>query len=194
MRDASSVTRSPISRRSSIDRSDSASPRSSTCGRKGLAAREGEQLPHQARRPVGILLDLHDVLERRVARLVSVEQEVGRHHDGGEHVVEVVGDAAGELADHLHLLGLVELALQHPLVGGLDGVDDGRLGIALRFLHRSDVEPRPAFALAGERGIDRRHVGAAAGRLGERLLDHGAVARRRRRRGWSGPAPPPARP
>ena len=27
-----------------------------------------------------------------------------RQDDGGEHVVEIVGDAAGELADQLHLL------------------------------------------------------------------------------------------
>ncbi len=35
---------------SSSERSDSTSPRSSTCGRSGLPAREGEQLPHQAGR------------------------------------------------------------------------------------------------------------------------------------------------
>ena len=64
-----------------------------------LLARERQQLPHQARGPVGVLLDLHDVLEGRIGRLVRVEQEVGRHHDGGQHVVEVVRDAAGELAD-----------------------------------------------------------------------------------------------
>ena len=45
----SSLTFSPISRRSSMVRSDSASPRSSTCGRKRLPAREGQQLPHQRR-------------------------------------------------------------------------------------------------------------------------------------------------
>ena len=34
--------------------------------------------------------------------------------DGGEDVVEVVGDTAGQLADGLHLLGLAELALRPP--------------------------------------------------------------------------------
>ena len=60
---------------------------------------------------VGVLPDLDDVLERRIGRLVGVHQEVGRHHDGAEHVVEVVRDAAGELADQLHLLRLGELVL-----------------------------------------------------------------------------------
>ena len=47
-----------------------------------LAAREGEQLPHQRRGAGRVLLDLHDVLERRIGRLVRVQQEVVRHHDG----------------------------------------------------------------------------------------------------------------
>ncbi len=105
-----------------------------------------------------------------------------------------MGDAAGELADHFHLLRLVELALQHPLVGGLDRVDDRRLRIVLRLLDRGDVEPRPALALPGERGIDRRHVGAAAGSLGERLLDHQAVALGDDAEDGAALAAPPARP
>ena len=37
--------------------------------------------------------------------------EVKTAHDDGEHIVEVVRDAAGELADGLHLLDLAELLL-----------------------------------------------------------------------------------
>ena len=44
------------------------------------------------------------------------EQEAGVALDRGEQVVEVVGDAAGEAAEHLHLLRLGQLALQ-PLPG-----------------------------------------------------------------------------
>ena len=51
-------------------------------GPQRLPPRKRQQLPHQARRPVGVLLDLHDVLKGRIGRLVRVEQEVGRHHDG----------------------------------------------------------------------------------------------------------------
>ena len=162
----SSSTFSPISRRSRCRRSDSRSPRSSTCGRKRLPARERQQLPHQARGPVGVLLDLHDVLERRIGRLVRVEQEVGRHHDGGQHVVEVVRDAAGELADRLHLRALVDLVLQRALVGGLEHVDDGGLGVALVLLDRRDVEAAIALAVAGERRVDRRDLALARRRPG----------------------------
>ena len=57
----------------------------------GLLAREGEQLTHQAGGAIGILLDLHDVLEGRIGRPVRIEQEVGRHHDGAQQIVEIVG-------------------------------------------------------------------------------------------------------
>ncbi len=89
-------------------------------GPQRLAAREGEQLPHQAGGPVGVLLDLHDVLERRIGRPVVREQQVGIAEDGGQHVVEVVRDAARELADGLHLLRLGEALLQRALLGGVE--------------------------------------------------------------------------
>src|SRR5262249_30821917 len=60
-----------------------------------LLAREGEQLPDEARGPVGVLLDLHDVLKRRIGRPMRVQEEVGRHHDGTKQIVEVVGAIAG---------------------------------------------------------------------------------------------------
>ena len=37
--------------------------------------------------------------------------EVKTAHDDGEHIVEIVRDAAGELPDRLHLLDLAELLL-----------------------------------------------------------------------------------
>ena len=86
---------------------------------QGLAARERQQLPHQRRRAGRVLLDLHDILERRIGRLVRVQQEIVRHHDGRKHIVEIVRDAAGELADHVHLLRLVDLVLERSPLGGL---------------------------------------------------------------------------
>ena len=131
-----------------------------------LLAREGQQMPHQARGAVGVLLDLHDVLERRIGRPVRVQQEVGRHHDGAEHVVEVVRDAAGELADRLHLLRLGELVLERALLGGLERIDDRRLVVALLLLDRGDVETGEALARTGERGIDRRDLALPVGGAG----------------------------
>ena len=141
-----------------------------------LLARERQKLPHQSGGAVGVLLDLHDVLEGRIGRLVRVQQEVGRHHDGGEHVVEIVGDAAGELADQFHLLLLVDAVLQRALRRGLERVDDRRLAIAVAILDAEHEEIGPALALPGERGFDRRDLALAFGRLTDGGFERGAVA------------------
>ena len=144
---------------------------------QGLPAREREQLPHQRGGARRVLLDLHDVLERRVGRLVRVQQEVVRHHDGRQHVVEVVRDAAGELADHVHLLRLVDLVLQRAPLGGLEHVDDRGLGLALVLLHRRDEELAPALPCAFQHHLDRRDVALPFGGLVDRRDQKFAVAR-----------------
>ena len=141
-----------------------------------LASRERQQLAHQSRRARRVLLDLHDVLERRVGRLVRVQQEVVGHHDGREHVVEVVGDAAGELADHVHLLRLVDLVLQRAPLGGLQHVDDRGFGLALVLLHRGDEELAPALPRAFQQRLDRGDVALPFGGLGDRGNQQPAVA------------------
>ena len=68
------------------------------------------------------LIDIRSA-KRRIARLVLEQQQVGEADDRGQHVVEVVRDAAGELAHRLHLLALRELRLELVLVGHVEGVD-----------------------------------------------------------------------
>jgi hypothetical protein len=65
----------------------------------------------------GRLIDrLHDRSELLVAA-EHVGQELGHPDDDREDVVEVVRDAAGELADRLHLLRLAQLALERDPLG-----------------------------------------------------------------------------
>ena len=106
---------------------------------------------------------------------MRAEQEVGRHHDGGEHVVEIVRDAAGELADRFHLLLLLHPVLERALGGGLERVDDGGLAVALGLIDRRDEERRPALGLR-QRRLDRRDVALAGGGLADRGLQRGPVA------------------
>ena len=150
-----------------------------------LLARERQQVAHQRGGAVGVLPDLDDVLERRVGRLVRVHQEVRRHHDGAEHVVEVVRDAAGELADQLHLLLLVELVLQAALLGGLQRIDDGGLVIAV-LLDRCGEKACEAFAGAFERGIDRIDLALLVGGAADRGFERRSGRARRPRRGSNG--------
>ena len=142
-----------------------------------LPAREGEQLPHEPGGAVGILLDLHQVLERGIGRPVVGQEQIRIADDGGEHVVEVVRDAAGELADRLHLLRLRELRLQRPLLGGVDRVHDRGLALA-RALHRRDVEARRARGVAGERRLHLARLSAAVERRAHLRLEAAALALR----------------
>ena len=87
---------------------------SSRLGLDELAAAEGEQL---ARQPGGALGGLRDLLRGTRAGVVQIGHRQQRcvAVDDGEDVVEIVRDAAGELADGLHFLRLAQLFLQPPL-------------------------------------------------------------------------------
>ena len=177
---------SPTSRRSSICSSESTSRQLQRLRPQRLAAREREQLPHQARRAIGVLLDLHDVLEGRIGRPVVGEQQIGIADDRGQHVVEVVRDAAGELADRLHLLALREILLQRALFGGVEREHDrARAFAALRIGGRDEEarrsrSPRPRSPRRPARcrpclrcaaAIAARSAGVVA--LGDAAIDRG---------------------
>ena len=190
----SSSTFSPISRRSSMREIGQHLAEIEHLRPQRLPAREGQQLPHQARGAVGVLLDLHDVLEGRIGRLVRVEQEVGRHHDGGQHVVEVVRDAAGELADRFP-----------SSAAGRTG-SPARAARWSRAHRRSrprrrarssstarDVEARRSARRSPlERGVDRRDLALPVGGLARSRLPAPRGRARRRRRGSSGLRPAPS--
>ena len=74
-----------------------------------LLAAEGEELAGERR---GALRGLADLVEPAVVLCAgpsSRGRELAVAEDHAQEVVEVVGDAAGELPDRLHLLGLAEL-------------------------------------------------------------------------------------
>ena len=65
---------------------------------------------------------------RRVPAGSASRQQVAVAEDGGQQVVEVVGDTAGQLADGFHLLRLQELGLDPAALGDvLHDDQDGRV-------------------------------------------------------------------
>ncbi|MDW8443939.1 MAG: hypothetical protein RML45_06240 [Acetobacteraceae bacterium] len=82
-------------------------------GLQRLAPAEGQKLPHQRRAAFGAAPDVQQIGLRRLVERTAGEAKVGGGDDGRQQVVEVMRDAARELADRLHLLGLRKLGLDH---------------------------------------------------------------------------------
>ena len=78
----------------------------------GGVVAEAEDLAHQVAGAQAGLLDLVEVAPHARVGVADVHERHGRvAEDHREDVVEVVGHAAGEQADHLHLLHLAEFVL-----------------------------------------------------------------------------------
>jgi len=73
----------------------------------------------------------------RAGRDQGFALEVQIAGDDRQDIVEIVGDAAGQLTDHLHLLGLEQLGLDRPALGavGVNGHEAARRRIAAHFDH-----------------------------------------------------------
>ena len=88
--------------------------------RERLAAAEREQALRQGRAPLGTLDGVCEQARglRVLRRQALAEQRQAAEH-GGEQVVEVVRDPAGQLPDRLHLLGVAETRLGGAALGHL---------------------------------------------------------------------------
>src|SRR5215510_14030423 len=97
-----------------------------------LFAAERKDLPRELRRAFGRQADLAEVTPLTAARGQLLREQIGEPGDDREQVVEVVRDAAGKLADRLHLLGLSELSLELKSFGDVANVehDAANRGIA----------------------------------------------------------------
>ena len=104
-----------------------------------LAAAEHEQLARERRGAVGRAPDLLDVVADRVVggQLARGEADAGEDHR--QQVVEVVGDAARELADALQALGLGQAMLE---LGALLGAAAALGDVGGDGDHRGDVARR----------------------------------------------------
>ena len=102
------------------------------CGPQHLLAAECEQLSGQARGALGRFDDFVHIAPAPVFRREAVCGELGVAEDGGQKIVEIVGDAAGEVADGVHFLRLAELGFEDSACGVVSG-DGGQLDLAVLY-------------------------------------------------------------
>jgi hypothetical protein len=136
-----------------------------------LLARETEQVGDEACGAVCGRLNVLDVLVGRIARAMGLEKKIREADDGGQHVVEIVGDAARQLADGFHFLGLCKALFKRLLLRHVDDVE-----LPLRRCDRDRRGDRrganTAVVAAGD--FDRLHVAAAGQDFSEASVDAGA--------------------
>ena len=110
--------------------------------------------------------------------LDAVGQDLDRARDHGEHVVEVMGDAAGQLPDQFHLLRLEQLFFRGAFRGDVPdkGVDDVAVGAAQR--RQRHLGEKFASVLVQQRRFVAPADGVARG-LAQEAVDplpvHGAL-------------------
>ncbi|MGB6659167.1 MAG: hypothetical protein WBE90_08750 [Xanthobacteraceae bacterium] len=88
--------------------------------RQRLLARKGEKPLRQRRGALGgCRRGAQEALDAEIAPLNAAGDEIMRAHDHAQHIVEVMRDAAGELARRFHLLRLPDLAFRGLTARGL---------------------------------------------------------------------------
>jgi hypothetical protein len=97
---------------------------------EGLLAGKSEQAADQFGAAAGGGEGRLEVIPRSPGGRAACPQRVQVAGDDGEQVVEVVGEAAGELADGFHLLGLDQGGLAGFLLGDVDGQHEKALHAA----------------------------------------------------------------
>ena len=118
-------------------------------GLQRLPPREGEELAGELGRPVHRLRDGVEVAGPALLRQIGTAQEVHRRADDRQEVVEVVGDAAGELPHRLQLLRLPQglLGVPERLGLGLLGGDVAAVGVDVRALDGGAPRDQPRGAV-----------------------------------------------
>src|SRR5439155_26733381 len=88
-----------------------------------LLAAEGEELAGEGFAALAGLLDFAQEFALRIGAIEPAQDDLAVAKDDREQVVEVMGDAAGELAEDLHLLGEAALLVEQLELGKV--MDDG---------------------------------------------------------------------
>ena len=150
--------------------------------RQWRLAREGEQARGEGRRPLRPLARIGEVAGNPLAIVGAALGHVEAADHDAQHVVEVVRDAAAQLADRFHLAELAELTLRGLARRHFLAQPRQRLaGVVARLLGGMEADPRVAQREEGHdededqrrrlpRAEQRDHVLGMGGARGEQRL------------------------
>ena len=161
----SNLTFSPIRRRSSIVNSVSASPRSSTCGRRVCLRENASSCRTSVAARFAFCLICMMSWNKGSVGLCALSRKSLAIMMAESTLLKSCAMPPASMADHVHLLRLVDLVLQRAPLGRLQHVDDGGFGLAFVFLDRGHEELPPALAGSIEHQLDRRDVALPLRRL-----------------------------
>src|SRR5207248_1668840 len=117
---------------------------------QSLLAREGEKPFGELRALFGRLDCRPDPLDRALVVPHQLLDKLEVAHDHHEQIVEVMGDAAGELTDGLHLLRLQEFLFEQLALGDALASPEDRLDAPARIAFRLDI----ALQVTGFAGVE----------------------------------------
>ena len=137
-----------------------------------LLAGEGEQLAGELGGALGRALDLEQLVAAR-AGADPPPRDLAVPADHRQQVVEVVRDAARELADRLHLLRLPELVLEPAALGDVAQHEQVAAGDELGL--RADLEHAPVAVLLAVPDVLEHALGDALGFQEARPVGLGAL-------------------
>ena len=126
-------------------------------GLQGLLAAEGEELAHQGGAAHGTGLDLVGVIEDFVIEAGAAGDGFRAAEYGGQQIVEIMRDAAGELAHGLQFLAVGELRLELGLQGDVNDAEQCALHGAIA----------PGDRIDGDADCDGAGLATAAWRRGD---------------------------
>src|SRR5690348_3056269 len=127
-------------------------------GLENLASRKGEELAREGGGAVSLMLDFEKISLQLSIRRRVLSAQFDPAENGAKHVVEVVGDASGELADGLEFLRLTKLAFESELFRNVQGSDqEGRPALEIHFVGNDfDVNRAAIFgAMMPNSGVRR---------------------------------------
>ena len=146
-------------------------------GLEDLPAADRQQAPRERGRAIAGQADLGDVAAGRIVLGHPGQHQIGHAVDHRQQVVEVVRDAAGEAADDLHLLRLLQLLLELALLGDVGGRADQAIQLAGVVVHVERAVADPAHrAIGADDAIDLVELVAPRPGVGG-LLDALAIVR-----------------